>query len=356
MKTKRILFSAILSLISAFGVAAQVEWLETRHDFGAFAEEVGPVECRFRFVNTSGESISIVSARASCGCATPKFSRGAIAPGDTSYISVTYDPAARPGHFVKTVGVDFSVDVPRTKLYIEGTVIGSESSISHRFPVKCNSGIQLARGVVLMGELKKGQLRPVYLDAYNMSADTITPEVRNMPSYLDVAVSPEQVPPGQQFTFIFYMHSARCPLYGAVCDTVSIAPDARVKEGCEIPVVAMVKEDFSKMTPGELQKAPVVVLSSTQLDFGRLTAGADKRTATVTNNGKSPLKIRRIYTTDPGVSVCISADTVKRGKKAEITVTVNPERLPGKMLNARINLITNDPANPVIVLRAVGEL
>lgn len=355
MKTYRTLLIAFTTLLSST-VAAQVKWLETRHNFGAFAEEVGPVECRFHFVNTSDEPISIVSARASCGCATPKFSRGTIAPGDTSYITVTYDPAARPGHFVKTVSVDFSVDVPRTKLYIEGTVIGSESSISHRFPVKCGDDIRLSRGVVLLGDIKKGQLRPVYLDAYNISADTLAPVVRGMPSYLDASVSPEQVPPGQQFTFIFYMHSARCPLYGAVCDTVTVVSDAGRKDGCEIPVVAMVKEDFSKMTPGERKNAPVVAVSSTQLDFGRLTGNVETRTATVSNSGKSPLKIRRVYTTDPGVTVSVSDDTVKRGKSAEISVTVNPDLLPGRMLNARINLITNDPANPVIVLRAVGEL
>lgn len=356
MKTNRTLFAAFLSLVSVFAASAQIEWLETRHNFGAFAEEVGPVECRFHFVNTSGEPVSIVSARASCGCATPRFSRGTVAPGDTSYITVTYDPAGRPGHFTKTVGVDFSVDVPRTKLYIEGTVIGSESSIAARFPVKCCPAIRLSRGVVLLGELKKGQLRPVYLDAYNMSADTITPVVRDMPSYLEAAVSPEQVPPGQQFTFIFYMHSARCPLYGAVSDTVSVVSDSRSSEGCTVPVVAMVREDFSKMTPGERKKAPVAAVSSTQIDFGRLSSGVCSQTVAVTNNGKSPLKIRRVYTTDPGVEVSVSGETVRHGKNVEIKVTVDPAKLPGKMLNARINLITNDPDNPVIVLRAVGEL
>lgn len=356
MKTLSTLILSASLLLCAASASAQVKWLQTRHNFGAFAEEVGPVDCKFYFVNTSSEPISIVSARASCGCATPKFDRGTVAPGDTSFITVTYDPTARPGHFTKTVGVDFSVNVPRTKLYIEGTVIGSASSIAHRFPVKCTDAIQLARGVVLMGEITKGQLRPVYLDAYNMTPDTITPAVDGLPSYLDVSVSPAQVPPGQQFTFIFYMHSARCPLYGAVCDTVVVKPDARASEGCDVSVVAMVREDFSKMTPGELKNAPVASLSTTQLDFGRLAEGDDTRTATVTNTGKSPLKIRRLYTTDPGVSVTVSDDTVKKGKKAEITVKVNRHRLPGKMLNARITLITNDPANPVIVLRAVGEL
>ena len=35
---------------------------------------------------------------------------------------------------------------------------------------------------------------------------------------------------------------------------------------------------------------------------------------------------------------------------------MNPSELAGDLLNARIQVITNDPDNPVQTLRAVGEL
>ena len=118
---------------------ADVRWLETRHNFGAFDEDFGPATTEFKFVNTGDEPVSILGAHASCGCTTPKYPREAIAPGDTASITVTYDPAGRPGRFTKYVGVELSGDLPRIKLYVSGTVVGNERSIEGRFPVKADS-------------------------------------------------------------------------------------------------------------------------------------------------------------------------------------------------------------------------
>ena len=51
----------------------------------------------------------------------------------------------------------------------------------------------------------------------------------------------------------------------------------------------------------------------------------------------------------------VNTTRVKKGKQAEATITVDPGALPGAMLNARISVITNDPANPVQTIRVVGE-
>ena len=94
MKTLRFITSVIIAAL-ALSASADVTWLETTHDFGAFQEDLGPVSCQFRFVNTNPEPVAIVAARASCGCTTPQYPREAIAPGDTAVITVSYDPAKR---------------------------------------------------------------------------------------------------------------------------------------------------------------------------------------------------------------------------------------------------------------------
>ena len=134
---KHILALIALTLVSlSLSARTSVDWLETRHNFGAFDEDLGPVSAVFKFVNNGDEAVSILAARASCGCTVPKYSRDPIAPGDTAYISVTYDPAGRPGRFTKYVGVEISGDVPKVKLYVSGTVVGNRRSIEGRFPVK----------------------------------------------------------------------------------------------------------------------------------------------------------------------------------------------------------------------------
>ncbi len=80
------------------------------------------------------------------------------------------------------------------------------------------------------------------------------------------------------------------------------------------------------------------------------------RTFTISNDGKSDLLLRRVYTIDPGVTIKTSSDKIKKGKHATVTVTVDPAKLPGDILNARIQIIANDPEMPITIVRAVGEI
>ena len=119
--------------------------------------------------------------------------------------------------------------------------------------------------------------------------------------------------------------------------------------------MALVREDFAKLSPKQLEKAPKLFIADNTLDFGRLGTEPVTRTCTIKNIGKSPLIVRRIYTADRGIAVSVSRDTLKPGKEATVTVTVDPSQLTGALLNARIALICNDPYNANPSLRVVGE-
>lgn len=331
----------------------EVRWSTTTHNFGAFDEEAGRVSCDFTFVNTGTEPVSIIAARASCGCTAPRYSTDAIAPGDSGRVTVTYDPAGRPGRFDKFVAVDFSYPNSRVKLHVVGTVVGSVGSVAQRFPVECGGALRLNRNALMFGDVPKNKMRSAFLTAYNTGHDTLRPALAAAPPFVEVQFEPAAVAPGEQVSIACFFRSDLSPLYGLVADSIAIAPTTGA-EPCSIPVVAMVKEDFSRLTPGQLSKAPVSRLADNSLDFGTLS-GQSTLSTTITNQGRSNLEIRRVYTTDPGVTVTTDRNTVKKGKQATITVTVDPDAMPGRLLNARISVITNDPANPVRTLRAVGK-
>ena len=97
------------------------------------------------------------------------------------------------------------------------------------------------------------------------------------------------------------------------------------------------------------------------LDFGRIDPAQPKPlslTLRLANKGREPMKIRRIYCPDGAVGIAMKKrQIVKPGKSEKITVTVDPARLAdAKMLNARLIIITNDPANPRTAVRLVGEV
>lgn len=336
-------------------VSAETTWLETSHDFGAFHEEDGEVSTTFHFVNTSDKPMAILRVRTSCGCTSPKYDKGAVSPGDTASIVVTFDPIGRPGKFSKTISVALSDNSPESKLTINGIVIGSAESVAKRYPVSCGNTLSLVRGAVMMGETTKGELKTTYLEAYNRATHQVQPTVENLPPYIRVTTAPGDVMPGAQTTFIIYFDSHQCPTYGLVSDTIYVSAGDNLDEVCPIPVTAYVRENFAKMNDKQRAKAPHVRVESTSLDFGKLPAERVVRTTTIKNTGKSPLKVRRVYTEDAGLTVAVDNDTLKPGAEATILVEVDPSVLPGALLNARITLITNDPDKPETIIRAVGE-
>jgi len=355
MKRLFILIPTLLVFLSGFAVV-DIKWLETEHNFGAFDEDMGPVTAEFKLVNTGDEPVQILAARASCGCTSPKYPRTMIAPGDTAVVAVTYDPAGRPGQFTKYVGVDLSAGLESIKLYISGTVVGSKKSIEHRFPVEADAWLSLSRNAVMFGQMKKGAMRTFNLQGYNTSKNAIHPAISNLPEYITADVVPEETPAGDQVTFILYFNSAKCPTYGLVADTLLISSDPLSSTLYPLPVTALIEEDFGKLTPQQIAKAPVATLESDKVDFG-IVDRSKKLTAKVAlkNEGKSQMVVRRVYSTDPGVVVNISKPIIKPGKEADIKIEVDPSQIPGDILNYRVAVITNDPANPTRTIRLVGQ-
>lgn len=346
----------IISFIfGAFLCRGEVRWLATTHDFGAFSENMGPVSCDFRFVNSGDKPVLILNARPSCGCTTPFFDRQPIAPGDTASVTVSYDPAGRPGKFSKFVGVELS-DGEKTKLYVKGSVIGSNRSVGDRFPMELGLGLKLSKGMVMFGQVDKGHVVSAPLDLYNQSERTMTPSA-SCPPHIKAVFQPTQIPPGEMGTVLFTFDSSREPLYGFVNDTILVSADPISSYLAPLPTVAVVSEDFSSLSKEELEKAPCAVLETSSLDFGRI-AGKDKITRTIrlTNAGKSKLTVRRVYTADEGIVLKINKKVIKPGKSAEIKVTVDPTKLSGSILNARASVITNSPSSPVLSVRLVGTL
>lgn len=113
MKKLVLMFSILLLSVVALNAqevqkqtkGAAISAPEEQFDFGTIKEADGPVTHAFTIKNVGNAPLVITRASASCGCTKPKFSTEPIAPGKSTKIEVTYNPAGRPGQFVKTVAV-----------------------------------------------------------------------------------------------------------------------------------------------------------------------------------------------------------------------------------------------------------
>lgn len=354
-------FLLLLSLLalSAPRALAEGHWIAKAHDFGAFDEEMGTVYCTFSLVNTGTEPLAITSARANCGCTRPEYSTEPVAPGDTLRLRVGFDPKGRPGKFMKRITVDCSDAPRRSNLTISGTVIGSSNTLRSRFPVEAGP-VRLRSTVIPYGKVLKGEVGGQYLDAYNASSDTIRPAVGYTPKYINAMVQPKAIAPGENFIISTVLHPDYTREWGAVTDSILFYPTGDLSaEPVRIETVAIIAENFSKLTPQQRAEAPLIDTSTTAIDLERLSRSERpvRHSFEIENQGKSPLLIRKISCPDPAVTVTLKKDKIAPGKKARVDVTVNPADVrASELLNARINIISNDPDHSSLMVRVVAEM
>lgn len=357
MTQSRLISAIVFGALTLATQARALVWLSEIHDFGAFAEDMGRVTCTFRAVNVSPEPVSIVGSRANCGCTVPGFSKEPVAPGDTMVINVTYDPSGRPGRFHKKVFIDTS-DGEKMTLGVHGTVIASEKTRLSRFPIQVGQ-VGLGNKYIAFGSTIRGRMLSGGLNIYNSTDHPITPSLSGLPSYMHAAFKPTVIPVGEVGFLTLTGYTDRQPDYGTVEGSFLLTPDSSSPaDSIRINTTMIVREDFSSLTPEQLERAPKARLSTECIDFDRIKGSAPVTLSlTLTNDGREPLIIRRIDTYERAITWRLTpAKRIAPGKSAKLEVTLSPKLLPAddSPLNARIQLIVNDPSNPNISVRVVG--
>lgn len=351
MYMKRIL--AYLLWMSCMGaLQAQIRCLEPEHDFGAFNEDDGKVRTEFRFVNDTDAPVSIRKVRSSCGCTVPEYSKKAISPGDTATITAVYNPTGRPGRFSKSLVAYFDDD-SQQRMLIKGVVIGAQNTLRSRFPVE-NGPVRLRGTMIPFGAVKTGKLKSHFMDVYNASKEPVVPYWTDVPKYLRITAAHDTIQPGEQGVYSMVITPSRDIPYGILTDSVSF--NVPGESPLKIELAAIIEEDFSGLTDKQRADAPKVAVDTDMLDFGEFSEADSPitRTVLVTNNGKSDLLLRRVYTGDKGFEISVPKTKVKKGKSVKITVRFNPSQFSGTLLNGRMQLITNDPDRPLTTVRLVG--
>lgn len=351
--------SFIIMLTAVGSAVANVEWIDTSHNFGAFSEDLGAVDAEFKFINKSDKPIRVLDARATCGCTRPEYTHGLIEPGDTGVVKVTYLASGRPGRFSKNIYIKTSAapSVQQT-LVISGVVIGSTATLTSKYPAGVGP-LKLAGTSIAFGEVKRGKLKTVFIEGYNQSPDTIVPHLSGLPPYIDYSITPAAVPPGEQVSFAFTLQTLRNSEWGIVSGGVSLHPSQSDTDSLELDYFTIITEDFDRLTPGERLNAPVASIAPQRIDLGEIPFDAEPRKFTfkITNSGKLPLMIRRVQVVDSALSdVKLQTNKIKPGKSADLTMMLTPSNAESDFVNAHVSLIVNDPENPLMVARITAEI
>lgn len=109
MKRLGLLFGALLLAIgfvfAQAGKGAVISAASPEFDFGIIKEANGKVSHTFTIKNAGDAPLVITRVATPCACTTPEYSQEPIAPGKEGRITVTFNPAGRPGPFFKNIAV-----------------------------------------------------------------------------------------------------------------------------------------------------------------------------------------------------------------------------------------------------------
>lgn len=358
---KSLSFSLTLLLVTFFCYAeGKATWLNTMHDFGTFNENAGKVSCEMKMINTGDDNIKITDVKATCGCTATSHTSGNIAPGDTATVTITYNANGRPGRFDKNIYVYTDGTPQKSVLKIKGNVIGSTETINREFPHAIGA-LKLKNMIVPFGEITKGKSRTRFISLYNQSNDTMTAVFHDVPSHIQVEMIPQFIAPGEIATITITFHSEKKEDWGFTQDffTMESLPSSFSNNAVagigNLNVTAILREHFDKTSAKESTKYPVAKLSTTKIDCGSITKQENNITASfeLFNTGKSKLNIRKIYSLDKGIVINYKNTTIKPGKSVKVAVDINP-RVLNDVLNAKIEVFTNDPNNSWQTIRLVG--
>ncbi|GHB92966.1 DUF1573 domain-containing protein [Cerasicoccus arenae] len=117
---------------------------------------------KFPFTNKSDQTVTILSAKASCGCTVPKLAKTVYAPGESGEIVATFSFGQRTGLQQKTISVVTDSKPPqRTTLRLQVT-IPQVISIKPRvlfWDLKDKSEFEAKDFTVVVGEQVEGNVR-----------------------------------------------------------------------------------------------------------------------------------------------------------------------------------------------------
>ncbi len=347
-------FLVFLLFSSTFlSATPRLKFLEKSHYFGTVKEEMGPVEHKFRFVNIGNEAFTI-RAKTSCGCTVANYSRDPVAPGDTGYVEIKFDPKNRPGVFRKGISVIVNESEQQHHLVISGQVRPRPKGPRDYYPF-VDGHLRFKTNHFTFGRTKDDQVKTMKTILYNDGDRLLqfAPDKSDIPDWIDLRMSKTALEPGDTLEMVAVYDAAARAEYGFVFDQIYLQSSDDQRPLKTIRFSANIREHF---TGSELSRPPRMTLSSTKIDFGKAdNSGLTAQVMEVKNTGSSDLIIRRIYSQCTCLDFQMARDTIPPGESESLLVKFNTRGRLGKEIK-EFKIIANTPKLPERTIVAQIEI
>jgi hypothetical protein len=347
------LFGFTILISYSLAQVSTLDFRETLHDFGTIKEADGSVKYRFNFVNQGKTPAIIQSVKPSCGCTTPAWSKDPVAPGEAGFIEALFNPANRPGPFLKTLLVTTNVHPNTVTLKIKGSVLPVANTPAEEFPLVLGN-LRAKRKTLYFGRITNYGPLTREFEIYNQSQDSLVIDSVLATSVMEVSVQPKVLQPEEKGKIIITYDPRKKKDLGYMTDNITLVTNDSLMVNKSFDVVANIEEYFPVLSEDEIEIAPKIVFESTNFDFGTAKDGNKLTTSFKFNNtGKSNLNIRKANSNCDCTIVKSSKKDLKPGESGEIQVTFDTSGRTGNQ-SKFITVYTNDPVEPIkkLVIKA----
>ncbi len=339
----------LLAFLPADAKAQRLTIVKGEVDCGKTGYEV-PVTATFELKNKGGRKLFIHKVHTDCGCTDVKYPTNGIDGGDNFTVTLTYD-ARQLGHFNKTVGLYTNASDEPVYLRMKGVVLADYVDYSKSYPYTvgnlCVDRLDLEFENVNKGEHPTQEIRMV-----NNGTTVLSPNMMHLPNYLSAVMQPENLAPGKTGKMVVTLLSEKLRDYGLTQTSLHLAnnPGDKVSADNEVTASAVLLPDLSSYQGMQKQSAPHMELTAEQLDivFGKKTK--KKGDITITNTGRTDLKISSLQLFTAGLRVELSKSVLPPGGTAKLRVTAVRDELAKVRTKPRVLMITNDPDKPHVTI------
>ena len=176
-----------------------------------------------------------------------------------------------------------------------------------------------------------------------------------LPKYLSVKAVPKKLKPGRSGYLVVTLDSRMLDHRMGLTQNMVYASSFRgekVSKSNAIPVSVVLFDTTSVVNSAN---APSIQLSTNQLILPAIKKKKTKGELTISNTGKSNLKIRSIQTFHPAVNVELPKTDLSPGETITLKVAVVKKYLDVSSASHRILMITNDYKKPVVLITVKNE-
>lgn len=353
MNVKSIILIIGLLLGTSLSVDAQpkASFDKTTHEFGMILWK-NPATATFKVKNDGDKPLVISHVASSCGCTAVEWTQSPIAPGETGYVSSTYD-AKTIGRFQKSVGIYCNAAAKPIYLVVKGEVTADPKNYTFTHPVQIGA-IRLDKDELEFADAYQGDKPTLELLVANTSDKVYSPVLMHLPPYLKAIATPSKLGRGRTGKITVTLDTEKLPKLGLTTASVYLSrfPGDKVGEENEIPVSAVLLPDFSHISAHARQNPPAVHLSDTLLQLPSLAADKNKHfTVVVKNTGKGDLEIQDLQVFNSALGVRLKKRVLKPGASTKMKITVFGAYLHKVKSTPRVLMITNDPKQPKSVVK-----